>query len=129
MSGAQHGCTILLCIAAWTGVKFCKEIVHGDLSITWPWDFVPHIWPPSVFEISECWSEWQDLNLRPPRPERGALPDCATLRLTSAGIYTRARSAFKPGAAWVMAALGTSYRHSVFCRSVAVLPRHTAAPR
>ena len=20
------------------------------------------------------WSEWQDLNLRPPRPERGALP-------------------------------------------------------
>lgn len=26
------------------------------------------------------WSEWQDLNLRPPRPERGALPDCATLR-------------------------------------------------
>lgn len=27
------------------------------------------------------WSEWQDLNLRPPRPERGALPDCATLRM------------------------------------------------
>ena len=26
------------------------------------------------------WSEWQDSNLRPPRPERGALPDCATLR-------------------------------------------------
>jgi hypothetical protein len=30
---------------------------------------------------AKCWSEWQDLNLRPPRPERGALPDCATLRL------------------------------------------------
>src|SRR3954463_170825 len=29
----------------------------------------------------EGWSEWQDLNLRPPRPERGALPGCATLRL------------------------------------------------
>src|SRR5215831_6665290 len=22
---------------------------------------------------AKCWSEWQDLNLRPPRPERGAL--------------------------------------------------------
>ena len=32
------------------------------------------------------WSEWQDLNLRPPRPERGALPDCATLRLKAALI-------------------------------------------
>ena len=21
-----------------------------------------------------CWSEWQDLNLRPPRPERGSGP-------------------------------------------------------
>src|SRR6476660_7305754 len=35
------------------------------------------------------WSEWQDLNLRPPRPERGALPDCATLRL-KAGLITPA---------------------------------------
>jgi hypothetical protein len=25
-------------------------------------------------EIEEVWSEWQDLNLRPPRPERLALP-------------------------------------------------------
>jgi hypothetical protein len=24
--------------------------------------------------LDKCWSEWQDLNLRPPRPERGALP-------------------------------------------------------
>jgi hypothetical protein len=23
---------------------------------------------------AKYWSEWQDLNLRPPRPERGALP-------------------------------------------------------
>jgi hypothetical protein len=23
-------------------------------------------------ESAKCWSEWQDLNLRPPRPERGA---------------------------------------------------------
>ena len=27
------------------------------------------------------WSEWQDLNLRPPRPERGALSECAYTRL------------------------------------------------
>src|SRR5262245_52688715 len=26
-----------------------------------------------VLEDAKCWSEWQDLNLRPPRPERGAL--------------------------------------------------------
>jgi hypothetical protein len=26
-------------------------------------------------ESAKCWSEWQDLNLRPPRPERGVLPD------------------------------------------------------
>ena len=37
-------------------------------------------------------SERQDLNLRPPRPERGALPDCATLRY-QASWY----SAFREG--------------------------------
>ena len=26
------------------------------------------------------WSEWRDLNPRPPHPQRGALPGCATLR-------------------------------------------------
>jgi len=25
-------------------------------------------------QSAKCWSEWQDLNLRPPRPERGAPP-------------------------------------------------------
>ena len=24
--------------------------------------------------FAKCWSEWQDLNLRPPRPERGSGP-------------------------------------------------------
>jgi hypothetical protein len=40
------------------------------------------------------WSEWQDLNLRPPRPERGALPGCATLRNANRYI-TAARRARK----------------------------------
>ena len=31
-------------------------------------------------ETGKIWSEWQDLNLRPPAPEAGALPGCATLR-------------------------------------------------
>jgi hypothetical protein len=38
------------------------------------------LWPSAVCESLSAWSEWQDLNLRPPRPERGALPGCATLR-------------------------------------------------
>jgi hypothetical protein len=51
-----------------------------------PWGFVPHIWPHDQSDFAESWSEWQDLNLRPPRPERGALPDCATLRRKGAVI-------------------------------------------
>jgi hypothetical protein len=31
----------------------------------------------ALSEGAKYWSEWQDLNLLPPRPERGALPDCA----------------------------------------------------
>jgi hypothetical protein len=33
----------------------------------------PHNWPRRRSEVQESWSEWQDLNLRPSRPERGAL--------------------------------------------------------
>jgi hypothetical protein len=36
--------------------------------------FVPHIVPRDGFYCEESWSEWQDLNLRPPRPERGSGP-------------------------------------------------------
>src|SRR5690606_37741855 len=43
------------------------------------------------------WSEWQDLNLRPPRPERGALPGCATLRDRQAGLIAPGRYARKGG--------------------------------
>ena len=35
--------------------------------------FVPHIIPRKPLIEGESWSEWQDLNLRPPRPERRAL--------------------------------------------------------
>jgi hypothetical protein len=31
------------------------------------------------FDFSLYWSEWQDLNLRPPRPERGALSSAAAV--------------------------------------------------
>src|SRR5215467_11008363 len=36
--------------------------------------FVPHIVPRDNLSCEESWSEWQDLNLRPPRPERGSGP-------------------------------------------------------
>ena len=42
------------------------EQKKGRLEIANPFSFV--------------WSGREDLNLRPPRPERGALPDCATPR-------------------------------------------------
>ena len=45
------------------------------------------------------WSEWQDLNLRPPRPERGALPGCATLRKPRAYSGARGRCKFHGRAA------------------------------
>jgi hypothetical protein len=43
--------------------------------------FVPHIRPRSRVMHRESWSEWQDLNLRPPRPERGAQPLLIVLRI------------------------------------------------
>ena len=57
--------------------------------------------------LGKDWSEWQDLNLRPPRPERGALPDCATLRrrprvsaeAPASGLYSRAFPGRKRGVA------------------------------
>ena len=33
--------------------------------------FVPHIVPRNGFYCEESWSEWQDLNLRPPVPNEG----------------------------------------------------------
>ena len=52
------------------------------------------------------WSEWQDLNLRPPRPERGALPDCATLRCRPPRADERAYSRHF---SWSQAGWGASW--------------------
>ena len=41
--------------------------------------------------IPQIWSEYKDSNLGPPGPKPGALPDCATLRIT--GTWWRDRTA------------------------------------
>ena len=53
-------------------------------------------------ERGSSWSEWSDSNTRPPRPERGALPDCATLRdqrrfYRTAYLVAQAPNSKKPG--------------------------------
>jgi hypothetical protein len=52
----------------------CESAGNGGARLS-PVSFVPHNWPRGQPERRESWSEWQDLNLRPPRPERGELPD------------------------------------------------------
>jgi hypothetical protein len=42
---------------------------------------VPQSVPVDVGISAKPWSEWQDLNLRPPRPERGALPTAGQARM------------------------------------------------
>jgi hypothetical protein len=44
---------------------------------------VPEVVPDGTDNLAKCWSEWQDLNLRPPRPERGAQVSLAF----SAGVF------------------------------------------
>lgn len=36
-------------------------------------------------DVARYWSEWRDLNPRPPDPKSGALPNCATLRYEPCG--------------------------------------------
>jgi hypothetical protein len=45
--------------------------------------FVPHIRPRKPNDLLKIWSEWQDLNLRPPRPERGGPPENRSRNLTN----------------------------------------------
>jgi hypothetical protein len=51
------------------------------------------------FDSAKYWSEWQDLNLRPPRPERGALPECACSPTINTALMRRR---------WVLCARGGS---------------------
>jgi hypothetical protein len=44
-----------------------------SLKVNEPRETVPQSVPVSILNSAKYWSEWQDLNLRPPRPERGAL--------------------------------------------------------
>ena len=68
------------------------------------------------------WSRWEDLNLRPPRPERGALPNWATPRkntpeyrgIISFGCGTRIRT--QTNRVRVCCATFTQY-HSIYCCS------------
>jgi hypothetical protein len=61
-----------------------KQISRAKAAQTSPAELMrgPFILPAVGYRrvAAIVWSEWQDLNLRPPAPEAGALPDCATLR-------------------------------------------------
>jgi hypothetical protein len=52
---------------------------------------------PDAF-AGKGWSEWGDSNSRPPAPEAGALPGCATLRLNEADVYRQAPPDPQPSA-------------------------------
>jgi hypothetical protein len=76
---------------------------------TKPWEtgFVPHIIPRTSSTVREGWSEWQDLNLRPPRPERGIRPHVlgtAAIALTPLVRAARPRAPQTPLAAFAVCA-------------------------
>ena len=48
------------------------------------------------YSMGLCWSGREDLNLRPHRPERCALPNCATPRPSSIGYRWEAKSSSRP---------------------------------
>jgi hypothetical protein len=61
-------------------------------------------WAASIVDSAnrlKHWSEWQDLNLRPPRPERGALPSARASRdRGSCSSAKRSGAASKTGGQW-----------------------------
>ena len=73
-------------------------LAFGSISSRYPPDLVPVCLSGKVFRANQpgisnymiyrdffYWSEREDSNLRPPAPEAGALPDCATLRPLGGG--------------------------------------------
>ena len=51
---------------------------------------VPEVVPDWRVNLGKYWSEWQDLNLRPPRPERGSGPEeFATILLPNYSVRGR----------------------------------------
>src|SRR5690554_6446623 len=64
--------------AAFVGLEACIRRIHADRVQTK--NRAEYSWGKAG-----KWSAWQDSNLRPLRPERSALPSCATRRST-AGI-------------------------------------------
>ncbi len=52
-------------------------------------------------ELSQKWSGREDSNLRPPAPEAGALPDCATPRNTCQAVLEEVCCWFLWGRNWL----------------------------
>ena len=72
-----------------TAEQHCREQEGNSVTLPLGAKRDPNLWGIGrnrYLSICFFWSEWQDLNLRPPRPERGALPGCATLRDQTAGL-------------------------------------------
>ena len=70
----SHALTNLVTGKALTAVLNLLRIFNLALAL-----FIKKIRPFQVYFFNK-WSEWQDLNLRPLRPQHSALPDCATFR-------------------------------------------------
>jgi hypothetical protein len=64
----------------------------NKLQVDEPRETVPQSVPVNILISAKCWSEWQDLNLRPPRPERSALPFGAVGVNFAAKIHAAPRS-------------------------------------
>src|SRR5712672_2156067 len=92
-----------------------------SLKVNRPCETVPQSVPVSILISAKCWSEWQDLNLRPPRPERGALRDQSVypFRLPSPALSPDARNDRDAATA--------SVRFSPQAKSVKVLAMHLLA--